>query len=115
MNPHITEAWLRFREFFLQASTVDSPEVKFGFDEYSDFVMISKPVIYISVREICSTHQLLLEHEEAVAPNPSDPLHPVLKELGQPPTVEEFLGKLKPLRHFAVTEWPNRLVIENLF
>ena len=92
MNPYVTVAWERFKEFFLKASTVESPEVKFGFDEYHDFVMLSKPVIYISVREVCSTHQHLLEHKDRIAPEPTDPLHEVLNQLGQPPTVEEFLG-----------------------
>ncbi len=46
------------REFFLRASTVDSPEVKLGIDEYSDVTMLAKPVIYISIKEICSTHSV---------------------------------------------------------
>ena len=71
---------------------MESPEVKFGFDEFSDFVMLTKPVIYISVAEVCSTHQLLLEHRDAIAPDPSDPLHDVLNQLGNTPTIEEFLG-----------------------
>lgn len=92
MNPYVSVAWERFKDFFLKASTVESPEVKFGFDEYHDFVMLSKPVIYISVREVCSTHQHLVEHKDRIAPDPKDPLHEVLSQLGPPPTVEEFLG-----------------------
>lgn len=46
------------REFFLRASTVDPPEVKLGIDEYSDVTMLAKPVIYISIKEICSTHSV---------------------------------------------------------
>ena len=92
MNPYVSVAWERFKDFFLKASTVESPEVKFGFDEYHDFVMLSKPVIYISVREVCSTHQHLVEHKDRIAPDPKDPLHEVLSQLGSPPTVEEFLG-----------------------
>jgi hypothetical protein len=93
LNPYISASWARFRDFFLRASTVESPEVKFGFDEFSDFIMLTKPVIYISVGEVCSTHQLLLEHRDAIAPEPTDPIHDVLNQLGQPPTVEEFLGR----------------------
>jgi hypothetical protein len=44
----------------LQASTVASAEEKFGIDEYSDVIMLTKPVIYISVKEICSTHSVSL-------------------------------------------------------
>ena len=37
---------------------MDSPEVKLGIDEYSDVTMLTKPVIYISIKEICSTHSV---------------------------------------------------------
>ena len=46
------------RDFFLRASTVETAETKFGIDEYSDVIMLAKPVIYISAKEICSTHQV---------------------------------------------------------
>ena len=46
------------REFFLRASTVDPPDKKLGIDEYSDVTMLTKPIIYISVKEICSTHSV---------------------------------------------------------
>lgn len=47
------------RDFFLRASTVETAEAKFGIDEYSDVIMLAKPVIYISAKEICSTHQVI--------------------------------------------------------
>lgn len=50
--------FLLFRDFFLRASTVETAESKFGIDEYSDVIMLAKPVIYISAKEICSTHQV---------------------------------------------------------
>ena len=46
------------REFFLRASTVDPPGKKLGIDEYSEVTRLTKPVIYISVKEICSTHSV---------------------------------------------------------
>lgn len=46
------------RDFFLRASTVETAESKFGIDEYSDVIMLAKPVIYISAKEVCSTHQV---------------------------------------------------------
>ena len=39
-------------------STVDPPDVKLGIDEYSDATMLAKPTIYISARDICSTHSV---------------------------------------------------------
>ena len=38
--------------------------------------------------------QLLLEHEDALAPDPDDPLHDILKDLGPVPTVQSLIGKL---------------------
>jgi hypothetical protein len=58
MNVYLTKAFEKFRVFFLEASTVPSAEEKFGIDEYSDVIMLTKPVIYISVKEVCSTHSV---------------------------------------------------------
>lgn len=46
------------RDFFSKASTVETAEEKFGIDEYSDVIMLTKPVIYISVKEVVSTHSV---------------------------------------------------------
>ena len=75
---------------------------------------LSKPVVYISVKEIISTHsvldplslthslidvnffsQLLLEHEEAIAPDADDPIHEVLRDVGPVPDVSTLLGSKK--------------------
>ena len=68
------------RVFFLQASTVASAEEKFGIDEYSDVIMLTKPVIYISVKEICSTHSVSnMQIEELnVFPLNFATIHPLL-------------------------------------
>ena len=58
MDDNIIVVSLKFRDFFLRASTVETAEAKFGIDEYSDVIMLAKPVIYISAKEICSTHQV---------------------------------------------------------
>jgi len=41
--------------------------------------------------------QLLLEHQEALGPSPSDPLRLILAELGGVPSLEELLGKYPSL------------------
>ena len=83
----------RFRRFFLEVSTVEEPENHFNIDEYTDVVMVTKPAIYISVQEICDTHTLLLDHKNEIAPDPNDPLHELLDDLGDAPSVEALLGK----------------------
>ena len=37
--------------------------------------------------------QLLLEHAEAIAPDPNDALHAILKDLGSTPSIENLLGE----------------------
>ncbi len=37
---------------------------------------------------------MLLEHQDAIAPDHNDPLHELLEDLGEAPTVETLLGKL---------------------
>ena len=62
-------------------------------DQYTDVTRVSKPVIYISLAEVMDTHRNLLEHQDAVAPDPTDPLHDILDDLGDVPDVEALLGK----------------------
>ena len=71
---------------------MEEPENHFNIDEYTDVVMVTKPVIYISVQEICDTHTLLLDHRDEIAPDPNDPLHELLDDLGNAPNVEALLG-----------------------
>ena len=40
--------------------------------------------------------QLLIEHEEVVAPDRADPLREILLDLGSAPSVEAFLGIVLP-------------------
>ena len=47
-----------FRSFFLRASTVEDAELHFSIDEYTDVVTLTKPIIYISVKEMISTHSV---------------------------------------------------------
>lgn len=97
LNGYIAEAHQRFKRFFLEVSTVEEPEVHFNIDEYTDVVMLTKPAIYISVQEICDTHTLLLDHRDEIAPDPNDPLHELLDDLGDAPNVESMLGESSPV------------------
>lgn len=46
------------RKYFKEACNVLEPEEKFNMDKYTDVVTVSKPVIYISIEEIISTHSV---------------------------------------------------------
>uniref|UniRef100_A0A8C4YAC5 IQ motif containing GTPase activating protein 2 n=1 Tax=Gopherus evgoodei TaxID=1825980 RepID=A0A8C4YAC5_9SAUR len=93
MNTYLSQTYQKFRNFFQIACDVPEPEEKFNIDEYSDMVTLSKPVIYISIEEIINTHSLLLEHQDAIAPEQNDLLNELLEGLGAVPDVESFLGK----------------------
>ncbi|KAL8562627.1 hypothetical protein ACOMHN_011199 [Nucella lapillus] len=92
MNDYIRQSHEKFKKYCLQACEVEEPEVRFNIDQYSDVIMIAKPVVYISVAEIVDTHSLLLQHQDTIAPEHEDPLHELLEDLGEVPTIDELLG-----------------------
>ncbi|KAM9766181.1 ras GTPase-activating-like protein IQGAP1 isoform 2-T2 [Menidia menidia] len=93
INEYLSSSYLKFRRFFLAACDVPSLEDKFNVDQYSDLVTVTKPVIYISIGEIVNTHTLLLDHQDAIAPEHNDPIHELLEDLGEVPTVESLIGE----------------------
>uniref|UniRef100_A0A452RPA6 IQ motif containing GTPase activating protein 2 n=1 Tax=Ursus americanus TaxID=9643 RepID=A0A452RPA6_URSAM len=93
MNNYLAETYQEFRKYFKEACNVPEPEEKFNMDKYTDVVTVSKPVIYISIEEIINTHSLLLEHQDAIAPDKQDLLNELLDSLGEVPSVESFLGE----------------------
>ncbi|XP_033478040.2 ras GTPase-activating-like protein IQGAP1 [Epinephelus lanceolatus] len=93
INEYLSASYQKFRRFFLAACDVPSLEEKFNVDQYSDLVTVSKPVIYISIGEIINTHTLLLDHQDAIAPEHNDPIHELLEDLGEVPTVESLIGE----------------------
>ncbi|KAF5906571.1 ras GTPase-activating-like protein IQGAP1, partial [Clarias magur] len=93
INEYLTNSYQKFRRFFLAACDVPSLEDKFNVDQYSDLITVSKPVIYISIGEIINTHTLLLDHQDAIAPEHNDPIHELLEDLGEVPTIESLIGE----------------------
>ncbi|PWA28993.1 hypothetical protein CCH79_00006341 [Gambusia affinis] len=93
INEYLSSSHQKFRRFFLSACDVPSLEDKFNVDQYSDLVTVTKPVIYISIGEIINTHTLLLDHQDAIAPEHNDPIHELLTDLGEVPTVESLIGE----------------------
>ncbi|MEE6503311.1 hypothetical protein FKM82_004796 [Ascaphus truei] len=93
INEYLSQSYQKFRRFFQSACEVPEPEDKFNVDEYSDLVTLNKPVIYISIGEIVNTHTLLLDHQDAIAPEHNDPIHELLDDLGDVPTIESLIGE----------------------
>ena len=46
--------------------------------------------------------QLLLDHQDAIAPEHNDPIHELLDDLGEVPTIESLIGK------FPLSAWKLR-------
>ncbi|XP_048213464.1 ras GTPase-activating-like protein IQGAP3 isoform X2 [Perognathus longimembris pacificus] len=93
LNDYLEETHLKFRKFICRACQVPEPEERFAMDEYSDMVAVAKPIVYITVGELVSTHKLLLEHQDWIAPDHRDPLHQLLEDLGELPTVPDLIGE----------------------
>ncbi|NXY01131.1 IQGA1 protein, partial [Pteruthius melanotis] len=92
INEYLLQSHQKFRRFFQAACEVPELQDKFNIDEYSDLVTLTKPVIYISIGEIINTHTLLLDHQDAIAPEHNDPIHELLDDLGEVPTIESLIG-----------------------
>uniref|UniRef100_A0AAR2JB22 Ras-GAP domain-containing protein n=1 Tax=Pygocentrus nattereri TaxID=42514 RepID=A0AAR2JB22_PYGNA len=96
LNDYITHTHTKFRKFLHAVCDVSEPEERFNIDEYSEMVILNKPVIYISIGELINTHKLLLEHQDALCPQQNDPLLLLLRDLGKVPSVQALVGQSVP-------------------
>ncbi|XP_034721405.1 ras GTPase-activating-like protein IQGAP3 [Etheostoma cragini] len=92
LNQYISQTHRRFRKFLGGVCDVPEPEDRFNMDEYSELLIVNKPVVYMSVSELLNTHTLLLDHQEVLCPDPSDPLRLLLNDLGSVPSLQELTG-----------------------
>ncbi|XP_076391557.1 ras GTPase-activating-like protein IQGAP1 isoform X1 [Megachile rotundata] len=92
LNSFIIECHEKFKKFFRFCCQIEDLEEHFCIHEYTEATLIQKPEIYISLQEICDTHCLMLEYQDQIAPDPMDPLHDLLDDLGPAPTVASLLG-----------------------
>ncbi|KAJ3121772.1 hypothetical protein HK098_003406 [Nowakowskiella sp. JEL0407] len=101
LNEYITKSSKAFTEFLREASTVCSSEEYFNIDEFVDQSRTQKPVLYITPNEIFHVHKLLLENQDFVVSETTDPLRQILNDLGTCPDVKE--GKEVPGNEMALT------------
>ncbi|KAM9293920.1 LOW QUALITY PROTEIN: ras GTPase-activating-like protein IQGAP3 [Gastrophryne carolinensis] len=104
VNQYLADTHWKFRKFIRTACNVLEPEDRFNIDEYSEMVSTMKPVIYITVGELIDTHKLLLEHQDTIAPEHKDPLHELLEDVGELPTVQSLIGESTSNLHDAASE-----------
>ncbi|XP_050539005.1 ras GTPase-activating-like protein IQGAP1 [Daktulosphaira vitifoliae] len=93
MNPFILDCYNKLKLFFNNCCNVDDPEVYYNMNEFTDVTLLTKPTINITLQEIQETHSLLLDNIDQVAPDPFDPIHQLLDELGpSAPTISQLYG-----------------------
>lgn len=51
-------------------------------------IVLTKPVVYLSVDEITDTHKMLVEYLDKIAPNNNDQLREILSLLGDEPNLD---------------------------
>ncbi|CAG8564365.1 5605_t:CDS:10 [Paraglomus occultum] len=88
LNEYVSYATERFSRFFNAVTEITDPEAFFDIDEFEDLTRTHKPIIYITPYEIFSTHKLLVERLDVIAPQHDDPLRQILNELSAPPVEE---------------------------
>uniref|UniRef100_A0A8C9UGE9 IQ motif containing GTPase activating protein 3 n=1 Tax=Serinus canaria TaxID=9135 RepID=A0A8C9UGE9_SERCA len=104
LNQYLEHTHNKFRRFISAACCVPEPEERFDMDEYSEMVAVAKPVIYITVGELITTHKLLLEHQDSITSHHSDPLNELLEDLDELPTVQSLVGSAEQLSQLSRTE-----------
>ncbi|KAF6731923.1 Ras GTPase-activating-like protein IQGAP1 [Oryzias melastigma] len=92
LNQYISQTHAKFWRFLRAVCDVPEPEQHFSMDQYSELLILNRPVIYMSVSELLNMHQLLLDHQEVLCPDRSDPLKLILKDLGPVPPLEDLVG-----------------------
>ena len=64
-------------------------------NRYTEISLIAKPVVYITLQEICDTHSLLLRHRHQLADSENDKLNELLDDLGEEPSLCSLLGAVQ--------------------
>ena len=92
LNGFIKECHDRMRSYFYDICIVQDSDEYFGIDEFSDFIVITKPVVYLTPKEICDTQKILLDYASIIAPDSQDPLSEILKLLGPDSNVDTLIN-----------------------
>ncbi|XP_023246515.1 ras GTPase-activating-like protein IQGAP1 [Copidosoma floridanum] len=92
LNPFIVECHEKFKKFFRHCCRIQELDERFSMHEYTEVTLIHKPEIAISLQDICDTHCLLLDYEDQIAPDRDDPIHELLEDLGNAPSVASLIG-----------------------
>ncbi|BGP20177.1 iqgap-related protein [Rhodosporidiobolus nylandii] len=86
MNDFITTSAKRFTDWLYEVINVQDAETHFHADEYVDAAAARRPVIYISPNDMYSTHTIIAENLDVIAPEEEDPVRKIIVEFGGAPS-----------------------------
>jgi Ras GTPase-activating-like protein IQGAP2/3 len=89
MNDWINKNLEIVRDYFTDMIEVADPEDYLQVDRYMELTQKTKPLIIISLHEIASTHQFLLQNLEKMGKDKEDPLRLIVNDLGEVPNVSK--------------------------
>lgn len=89
LNDWISSKTPAVRKYFEELISVTDPTEHLKVDKYNELTLKINPVIVISLSEISQTHQLINENISAIKVKDSDALEQIVKDLGEPFSVNE--------------------------
>ncbi|XP_077454605.1 ras GTPase-activating-like protein IQGAP3 isoform X2 [Stigmatopora argus] len=92
LNRYVECAHGTFRKWVSRVIDVPEPSRRYGLDEYSETLIVGRPVVYLSLGELLDAHRLLLEHRDVLCPEAADPLAVLLADVGPVPTRSQLTG-----------------------
>ncbi|GAA5951462.1 hypothetical protein JCM3765_005942 [Sporobolomyces pararoseus] len=85
MNEFVSRSSAAFANWIKDVINVKDAEDHFRADEYVNAAAERRPVIYISPNDIYSTHSIISDNLDVIAPEENDPLRETILELGGAP------------------------------
>jgi len=89
LNDWINKNLETVRDYFTDLIEVADPEDYLQVDKYVELTQKTKPLIIISLHEIASTHQFVLQNLDKLAKDKEDPLRLIVNDLGEAPVVSK--------------------------
>uniref|UniRef100_A0A1B6HW78 Ras-GAP domain-containing protein n=1 Tax=Homalodisca liturata TaxID=320908 RepID=A0A1B6HW78_9HEMI len=93
LNPFLINCHERLKAFFRSCCEVEDLETYFNVSEFTEASLISRPSIIITAEEVCNMHRFVHDYASEIAPDPMDPLHELLEDCKDVPTVPQLMGR----------------------
>eukprot|EP00055_Hartaetosiga_balthica_P015715 m.94991 g.94991 ORF g.94991 m.94991 type:complete len:1619 (+) comp8935_c0_seq1:39-4895(+) len=116
LNVFLKDSWEAFKEYFHMLVDVASPGEHFKVDEYTDAVLLTKPIVTCPPYDIYFIHKMLADNLDRMDVDKSvmEKLEEILKDLGPIGTVDEELGAADSVE-FNQNKVPMTIVLVNKF